>query len=173
MDNTIAKTYAKAILDRGDFEEFYSNLLDLASAFGVSKFVDILNSYNIKQEQKLEFLLSLLDNSSQEFKNFITLIVINSRENLIPSIVEELSKQKALKENTFLGYIYSKEILAEDEIKNLEDKLSQRFNAKIRLESKIGINDGVKISLEGLGYEISFSMQNLKVKMSEYILKAI
>ncbi|EAI4428654.1 F0F1 ATP synthase subunit delta [Campylobacter lari] len=173
MEKVIAKTYAKAILERNDFENFYSNLLELNSAFASNKFIDILNSYEIKQDKKLELILSLLDNPSDAFKNFINLIVDNKREMLIPEIIKELSEQKASKENTFLGQVYSKEKLSEEEIKNLEEKLSLKFNAKIRLDSKISDNDSVKISLDGLGYEISFSMQSLKAKMNEYILKAI
>ncbi|BEK13546.1 TPA: F0F1 ATP synthase subunit delta [Campylobacter lari] len=173
MEKVIAKTYAKAILERNDFENFYSNLLELSSAFASNKFIDILNSYEIKQDKKLELILSLLDNPSDAFKNFINLIVDNKREMLIPEITKELSEQKASKENTFLGQVYSKEKLSEEEIKNLEEKLSLKFNAKIRLNSKISDNDSVKISLDGLGYEISFSMQSLKAKMNEYILKAI
>ncbi|EAI4827577.1 F0F1 ATP synthase subunit delta [Campylobacter lari] len=173
MEKVIAKTYAKAILERNDFEDFYSNLLELSSAFASNKFIDILNSYEIKQDEKLELILSLLNNPSDAFKNFINLIVDNKREMLIPEITKELSEQKASKENTFLGQVYSKEKLSEEEIKNLEEKLSLKFNAKIRLDSKISDNDSVKISLDGLGYEISFSMQSLKAKMNEYILKAI
>ncbi|EDP6874750.1 F0F1 ATP synthase subunit delta [Campylobacter lari] len=173
MEKVIAKTYAKAILERNDFENFYSNLLELSSVFASNKFIDILNSYEIKQDKKLELILSLLDNPSDAFKNFINLIVDNKREMLIPEIIKELSEQKASKENTFLGQVYSKEKLSEEEIKNLEEKLSLKFNAKIRLDSKISDNDSVKISLDGLGYEISFSMQSLKAKMNEYILKAI
>ncbi|EAJ6142603.1 F0F1 ATP synthase subunit delta [Campylobacter lari] len=173
MESVIAKTYAKAILERNDFEDFYSNLLELSSAFASNKFIDVLNSYEIKQGKKLEFILSLLDNPSDAFKNFINLIVDNKREMLIPEITKELSEQKALKENTFLGQVYSKEQLSAEEIKNLEEKLSAKFNANIRLDSKISDNDSVKISLDGLGYEISFSMQSLKAKMNEYILKAI
>ncbi|EGJ2904070.1 F0F1 ATP synthase subunit delta [Campylobacter lari] len=173
MEKVIAKTYAKAILERNDFENFYSNLLELSSAFASNKFIDILNSYEIKQDKKLELILSLLDNPCDAFKNFINLIVDNKREMLIPEITKELSEQKASKENTFLGQVYSKEKLSEEEIKNLEEKLSLKFNAKIRLDSKISDNDSVKISLDGLGYEISFSMQSLKAKMNEYILKAI
>ncbi|MCV3387194.1 F0F1 ATP synthase subunit delta [Campylobacter sp. IFREMER_LSEM_CL2256] len=173
MEKVIAKTYAKAILERNDFENFYSNLLELSSAFASSKFIDILNSYEIKQDKKLELILSLLNNPSDAFKNFINLIVDNKREMLIPEITKELSEQKASKENTFLGQVYSKEKLSEEEIKNLEERLSLKFNAKIRLDSKISDNDSVKISLDGLGYEISFSMQSLKAKMNEYILKAI
>ncbi|EAH4570725.1 F0F1 ATP synthase subunit delta [Campylobacter sp. 2352 PW] len=173
MEKVIAKTYAKAILERNDFENFYSNLLELSSAFASNKFIDILNSYETKQDKKLELILSLLNNPSDAFKNFINLIVDNKREMLIPEITKELSEQKASKENTFLGQVYSKEKLSEEEIKNLEEKLSLKFNAKIRLDSKISDNDSVKISLDGLGYEISFSMQSLKAKMNDYILKAI
>ncbi|WP_139471021.1 F0F1 ATP synthase subunit delta [Campylobacter armoricus] len=173
MENVIAKTYAKAILERNDFEFFYNNLILLSSAYNCEKFMNILNSYEVKQEKKLELLLSLSDNVSDTFKNFLALVINNNREMLIPDITKELSEQKALKENTFLGQVYSKEELSKDDIKNLEEKLSQKFNANIRLDSKISDNDSVKISLDGLGYEISFSMQNLKAKMNEYILKAI
>lgn len=173
MNDVIAKTYAKAILDREDFEEFYSQLAYLSSAFGVQKFTDILKSYEIKREQKVELFISLLNNPSDSLRNFLTLIVNNARESLIPAIVEELSRQKALNENTFFGKVYSKEQLNADEIKNLEEKLSRKFSANIKLDSKISDIDGVKISLDGLGYEISFSMQSLKAKMNEYILKAI
>ncbi|EAI5561063.1 ATP F0F1 synthase subunit delta, partial [Campylobacter lari] len=61
MEKVIAKTYAKAILERNDFENFYSNLLELSSAFASNKFIDILNSYEIKQDKKLELIFSLLD----------------------------------------------------------------------------------------------------------------
>lgn len=173
MSSVIAKTYAKAILDRKDFDEFYSQLNQLSLAFGLEKFLNILNSYDIKQDEKLNFLLSLTDNPSDAFKNFIALLVSNHREGLIPELTKELGEQKALKENTFLGQIYSKEQLCDDEIKTIEEKLSQRFNANIKLDSKISDNDSVRISLDGLGYEISFSMQSLKAKMNDYILKAI
>ena len=33
--------------------------------------------------------------------------------------------------------------------------------------------DGVKIALEELGYELSFSMKTLQNKLSEFILKTI
>ncbi|MBX1886836.1 F0F1 ATP synthase subunit delta [Campylobacter peloridis] len=173
MSSVIAKTYAKAVLDRKDFDEFYSQLNQLSLAFGLEKFLNILNSYDIKQDEKLNFLLSLTDNPSDAFKNFIALLVSNHREGLIPELTKELGEQKALKENTFLGQIYSKEQLSDDEIKTIEEKLSQRFNASIKLDSKISDNDSVRISLDGLGYEISFSMQSLKAKMNDYILKAI
>ncbi|EJE7730812.1 F0F1 ATP synthase subunit delta, partial [Campylobacter coli] len=91
----------------------------------------------------------------------------------IPQIAKELERQKSFKENIFLETVYSKEVLSEDNIKELENRLSAKFGVKIKLQNKVGLNEGVKISLEELGYEISFSMKALQNKMSEYILKII
>ena len=55
----------------------------------------------------------------------------------------------------------------------LEKKLSTKFKVTVKLENDLSKDDGIKISLDELGYEIAFSVQNLKSKMSEYILKTI
>ncbi|EEU7529971.1 ATP F0F1 synthase subunit delta, partial [Campylobacter jejuni] len=51
--------------------------------------------------------------------------------------------------------------------------LNKKFDANIKLNNKISQDDSVKIGLEELGYELSFSMKALQNKLNEYILKII
>ncbi|TKX30830.1 F0F1 ATP synthase subunit delta [Campylobacter estrildidarum] len=173
MDNLIAKKYAKAIVSRIDEEEFCKNLFILNSAFSSPKFKDIINSSQIHKDKKLDLLNSFLEKINPNFTNFLKLLIKNSRLSYIPQIFKELEKQKALKNNVFSGIVYSREVLSENNLKELENKIGTKLNTKIKLENKINSNNGIKIYLEELGCEISFSMKSLQNKISEYILKNI
>ncbi|TKX31902.1 F0F1 ATP synthase subunit delta [Campylobacter aviculae] len=173
MDNLIAKKYAKAIISRIDEEEFYKNLLILNSAFSLPKFKDIINSSQIQKDKKLDLLNSFFERINPNFTNFLKILVKNSRLSYIPQIFKELEKQKALKDNISTGIVYSKETLDESIIKELEYKIGSKLDTKIKLENKITLDNGIKIHLEELGYEISFSMKTFQNKISEYILKII
>ncbi|TQR30326.1 ATP F0F1 synthase subunit delta [Campylobacter sp. MIT 99-7217] len=186
MNDLIAKRYAKAILQRKDSDLFYENLRIVAEAFSLPKFKSFISSYEIKKEEKIKLILSFFEKIDVKFENLIKILAYNLRLDLIPQITEELAKQKALKEGTFVGFVYAKTSIkahkinelaqkqaSEDKLAKLEEGLGQRFGVKIRLEERQSDNDGVKISLDDLGYEISFSLQSLEDKMSEYILKAI
>ncbi len=173
MENLIAKRYAKAIALRADIDEFYENLCVLSSAFLSPKFKSIIESIQIKKEKKIELLDSFFEKKNINFQNFLKILVQNSRLGYIPQIAKEIQKQKSFKENTFLGVVYSKEILNQTELNNLEFKLNRKFNANIKLNNQINKDDSVKIKLEELGYELSFSMRTLQNKLNEHILKII
>lgn len=172
MENIIARRYAKAIASRADINVFYQNLCILNSAFVLPKFKNIIESNEIKKERKMEFLDSFLILKILVFK-ILRLLIENSRLECIPQIVKELERQKAFKENIFVGIVYSKEKLSQENLKDLEVKLNKKFDANIKLNNKINQDDSVKIELEELGYELSFSMKALQNKLNEYILKII
>lgn len=173
MESIIATRYAKAIISRADIDEFYQNLCILNSAFALPKFRNIIESTQVKKEKKIEFLNSFFETKNSNFQNFLKLLVENSRLGYIPQIIKELQKQKAFKDNTFVGVIYSKEKLNPENLVDLQTKLSKRFNANIKLNNEISQDDSIKIELEELGYELSFSMKALQNKLNEYILKII
>ena len=150
----VAKKYAKAIALRADAGEFYENLRLLISAFTLSKFRIIVESAEVNKERKLELIQSFF-------------------EKLSPQIVEDLERQNAFKENIFLGVVYVSEKLDDESLRELEARLSAKFNVKVKLRMQIAQIDGVKIALEELGYELSFSMKTLQNKLSEFILKTI
>ncbi len=173
MNDLIAKKYAKAIALRADMNEFYDNLCVLNSAFILPKFKVLIESTQVKKEKKIELLSSFFTTLNPNFKNFLKLLTQNSRLSYIPQIVKELEKERSLREKIYLGVVYTKENLSEDKLKELESKLSTKLGVKINLKNELNQESGVKIALEELGYELSFSMKELSHKMSEFILKNI
>lgn len=176
MNEITAKKYVKAILngtDKNELEEFLSSLSKISSAFTLSKFQNIVSIPTIKIVSKVDFVLSLIENPSKKFQNFIKLLGENKRLEMIPTIYKELKIQKSIIENIYIGEIYSDLSLTQDDLNALEEKFSKRFNAKIKLENLKDSYKGIKIELKDLGVEVSFSVDRLKANMSEYILKAI
>lgn len=103
MDDLIAKKYAVAILQSGDADEFFENLNSILAAFKDDKFALILQTSEIKKDEKLDFILGFFKNPSKKFNNFLRLLAANSRLNLIPKIAAELARQRALKAQIYSG----------------------------------------------------------------------
>ncbi|KAA6227320.1 MULTISPECIES: F0F1 ATP synthase subunit delta [unclassified Campylobacter] len=172
MNDIIAKRYARAV-SKQDINEIYETLSGLVPAFSLPKFKIIVESTQVKKKKKAELLFSFFENLSLNCKNFLNLLVENSRISYIPQIVKELERQKITEENIYIGLVYTKEVLAQEKLEELQAKLSQKFKVKIQLQNQLINIDGVKIVLEELGYEISFSMKTLQNRISEFILKTI
>ena len=89
----------------------------------------------------------------------------------------ELKKQNILKKGEKDAEMVYNRIIAEARLnakkKMLEENLSSKFNAKIKLENVVSEYPGIKIELDDLGVEVSFSIERLKTQMIEHILKAI
>ena len=173
MKNLIAKRYARALSLRSDVGEIYENLHFLSSAFAIPKFESIVKSSQVDKEKKIELINSFFEKTSVSFQNLIKILIKNSRLECIPYITKELEKERSFKENTFLGVVHSKEILAQNELSEFEKKLSKKFGVNVKLKAVKSEDDSVKIELEELGYELSFSMKALQNKLNEYILKII
>ena len=171
-----ARKYVKALvsdLDKDDFNKFTTKLQEIANAFANEKFQNIIISPNLKNSEKVDFVLSLVGEADQKFINFIKLLGENKRLDILPSIVSELLAQKSKMDNVFYGKIYGGSQISQTQISELENSFSKRFNAKIILEPVKSDYNGIKIELDDLGVEASFSVDRLKAQMSEYILKGI
>jgi len=176
MVPVVAKKYTKALLETSNDEkirEYYSNLEILSNAYSLEKMKNILLSPTISKKEKYEFIISLIEKSDEKFNNFIKILVENDRMYLVPAICDELRYQLSLKENKFVGHIISHSEIDEKSKKNIEEKLSSKFNSSIILENVKSDYPGIKIEIEDLGVEISFSIDRLKAQMTEHILKAI
>ncbi|MDA3043158.1 F0F1 ATP synthase subunit delta [Campylobacter sp. JMF_01 NE2] len=175
IDNT-AKKYVSALIKTYKKDELgavLGTLETISSAFKVSKFGDIIKSPTIKDADKVNLILSFIKDPSDKIVNFIKFLAKNRRIGLIPQITDDLRKNISAMDNKFHGKIYSNQDISEDKIKDLQGKISKKFNAEILLELVKCDYEGIKIEVEDLGFEISFSIDRLKQKMSEYILKAI
>ena len=176
MKELVAKKYVKALmsdLNRGDLEKFITNLSVIVNAFKIHKFRNIIISPSVKNDEKVKFILSLLDDKNPKFVNFIKLLGENKRLDILPNIIDELMAQKAQMDNVFHGKIYGNFDIDQARIAELEESFSKRFNAKIVLEAVKSDYNGIKIELDDLGVEASLSIDRLKSQMTEYILKAI
>lgn len=176
MKEQIVKKYVQALIsiqNEQELQEISESLKIVKSAFLVEKFTNIIKSKNISNIQKVKLIFSFIENPSQKFTNFIKLLGLNDRLELIPSIVDELAFQRAKKQNEFEGFIQSSFDITAQKITDLEQSFSKKLNAKIKLKHIKTQYSGIKINIEDLGVEVSFSIDRLKSLMAEYILKAI
>ncbi|MDD3323785.1 MAG: F0F1 ATP synthase subunit delta [Sulfurospirillaceae bacterium] len=176
MSSSIAKKYVNALVKSCDQDEvvsIYASLGKIVVAFESDKFNTIVLSPDIDSKSKENFVLSLTEEGGSKFVNFIKLLNHNDRLNEIPNIVKELKYQISLKNNSFEGEIVSNFKLEKEQIAILEQNFSKKFNAQIKLNNKITDYPGIKINLDDLGVEVSFSLDRLKTQMSEHILRAI
>lgn len=176
MKGIIAKKYVNALLSScsdseiNSIEKYISNI---SSAFASTKFNNIILSPDLCANKKEEFVLSLIDNPEGKIINFIKLLTLNDRLSLIPVISKELKYQISLKNNSYEGEILSNFEIRKEQIDELEASFSKKFSSQIKLKSIVSDYPGVKIQLDDLGVEVSFSLERLKSQMVEHILKAV
>lgn len=176
MKGIIAKKYVNALLKSCNDSEISiieNSIKELSNAFSSTKFRNIILSPDVTNEQKEEFVLSLVETKDKKFVNFVKLLAINERLYLIPEITKELKYQISLKNNSYEGEVISNFEIGKEQIAKLEENFSKKFNANIKLEAIVSDYPGVKIQLDDLGVEVSFSLDRLKSQMVEHILKAI
>lgn len=176
MENIIANKYVNALMKSCDDSEIIlaeKSINELASAFSSTKFNNIILSPDLSIEEKEKFVLSLLEKSEGKLLNLIKLLAKNNRLSLIPAIAEELKLQTSLKNNSYEGEVVSNFEISKEQITSLEENFSKKFNATIKLKSQKSDYPGVKVELDDLGVEVSFSLDRLKTQMVEHILKAI
>jgi F-type H+-transporting ATPase subunit delta len=176
MSDIVAKKYVKALtksMDEKELTATLNSLQEIVPAFSNSKFMNILNSYDVLSSQKEKLVESMVENSDEKFKNFIKLLGENGRLVEIPAITKELSKQIALQNNQYEGLLISNFEVEDKEIKDIEQNLSKKLNADIKLTNKVTDYPGIKVEVESLGIEISFSADRLKAQMAEQILSSL
>lgn len=176
MKGIIAKKYVNALLKSCNDSEISiieNSIKELSNAFSSAKFRNIILSPDVTNEQKEEFVLSLVEAKDGKLVNFIKLLATNERLYLVPEIAKELKYQISLKNNSYEGEVISNFEIGKEQIAKLEENFSKKFNANIKLEAIVSDYPGVKIQLDDLGVEVSFSLDRLKSQMVEHILKAI
>jgi F-type H+-transporting ATPase subunit delta len=176
MRELVAKKYVNALmqsLGQEELEIFVVTLREICAAFQVEKFQHIIHSREISSEKKSELLLSMISSPSQKMVNLIKLLSANDRLALLPDIKQGLDYQLAVKQNRFTGSIVGMFELSAQQVKELEASFGKKFGATIELTSQKSDYPGIKVALEDLGVEVSFSVERLKSQLTEHILKAI
>jgi len=176
MIDLVAKRYVKALLDGRDVKSataICNDLKNISSAFSDEKFTSILSSSEVKNSEKVNLVISFLEKDNEEIKNLIKLLGSHKRLNLIPDIVAELESKIAEMNNTYTGVVYTNKELATDYVSSIEKQFSKKFDVNLTLSQNVCDYDGIKVDIDSLGVEISFSKERLKSQMIDHILKAV
>jgi F-type H+-transporting ATPase subunit delta len=177
MEELIAKRYIKALKIGSDTASMENTALvfsTLAESFKNERFIQIVDNPSVSLKDKSEILLEAVKSAkSEKINNFIKLLVEKRRINIIPAIAEELRKNVAISTKTYQGVIYSDSDIDAKVIQELSDGLGKKFDANMSLSFVKNSFDGIKVDVEDLGVEISFSKSRINKQIIEHIIKAI
>ena len=176
MSQAMSKKYVKALLasvEENSFGSINDTFLSLVPAFNDSKFSNILFSPEVSGDKKKDFILSLIDNPSQQVTNFIKLLAENGRLGDIPSISKELEKQLAIKNNSYQGVVISNFEVDSAKLEEIASNLSKKLGSTITLENRVGDYPGLKVEIDDLGIEVGLSTARVKSQIAEHILKSL
>ncbi len=177
MNDLVAKRYVKALIDSRDIQTINNisyNLNIISSAFGDEKFISIISSPEIADYSKVDLIISLVDTANDKtLNNFIKLLGEKRRLSLLPFIANELNTQIAKMNNSYIGVVYTNQELSSNYISSIEEQFSKKFDVKLSLSQKVCDYDGIKVDIDALGVEISFSKERLKSQLIDHILKAV
>lgn len=176
MNDLVAKRYVKALIvdrDVNSVSALSENLNVIASAFANDRFNSIVTSPEVTDGQKIELVISFLESADNTLVNFIKLLGEKRRLDLIPQIANELKVQLAKMNGKYTGVVYTNSELSSDYISSIETQFSKKFNVNLSLSQNVCDYDGIKVDIDGLGVEISFSKERFKSQMIDHILKAV
>lgn len=176
MNDLVAKRYVKALIDGRDnkvVSTVAKSLNTISTAFADEKLNSIISSPEVNDSKKVELVLSLVKKADDTLTNLVKLLGEKRRLALLPFIAEELNAQIAIMNNKYVGVVYTNQELSSDYVSSIEAQFSKKFDVNLSLSQNVCDYDGIKVDIDGLGVEISFSKERLKSQMIDHILKAV
>lgn len=176
MNDLVAKRYVKALTSGRDNKTITAvskNLNTISAAFADEKFNSIISSPEVSDSKKVELVTSLVKKADDTLTNLVKLLGEKRRLNLLPIIAKELDVQIAVLNNKYVGVVYTNQELSSDYVSSIEAQFSKKFDVNLSLSQDVCDYDGIKVDIDGLGVEISFSKERLKSQMIDHILKAV
>ena len=170
----VVEKYAKALLLSLKEEEIvptYEAIKKITSVVKNSKLILIIKSPLLSVEEKVKFLSQIVEYDNPKFLNFLRVILENKREDLLKEIYLNLYEKISFYFNTFNGKVEGN--INEDLLKEIENELSKKFDAKIKLSLKKSDIDGIKIFVDVLNVGVVINEEKIKSNLVDYILKAI
>ena len=177
MNEIVAKKYANALVKEFDLETLQnvSELLSaLAEALSDAQIATVMNSPEVSKEKRSEILLAAVAGAnSKQMENFVKLLVEHNRVALVADIAAVLKSYIADQKKEYTGVVYSDSDIDEKVLAELSSGLGKKFDANIALTFLKNDFDGIKVDVDGLGVEISFSRSRISDQIVDHILKAI
>jgi len=175
MKQNIAKVYVKALQSISDelVVESYDVFKDLNLAYKDENLRDFISSITATKAQKLALIKELANSKNSSINTLLEILSQNNRFTIIPQLFEELRYMSAIINNSYEGVVSSKDGISDKVVLEFSDKLSKKLSKDIKFEQKNIKDELVRVSIEDLDVEMSFSKEQFKAQMSEHILKAI
>ena len=179
MIDVIANRYAEALFQLSEEEnitkEIYNELHDVVEVIKNNKELDnVLKSPLVAKNEKTQLIEALFNNKiNNDLKNFLKILVEKGRISSLKSI--ELTFKELLndKHNIIEGTVISAIALTEKQAKELEEKLSKKYNKNVTLENEVdqSILGGVLVRLGNTqidGY-VKTRLNNIKDQLTQVI----
>ena len=164
MEQSVFEKYAMAYVSCvNSYEKSIEEFETLIAAFKAAKdFESIFASPKISKENKKKMLSNILNKFNDEsLIKFSYVIVDNSRERYICEIFEKTLDYLYDKVGVKRGYIFTSMKLNDNDIERIENSLSKKLLARVKLKQKVdpSLIGGIKISLEDKVYDASLKMK--------------
>lgn len=179
MIDIIANRYAEALFQLSEEEnitkEIYNELHSVLDIVKNNKDLDnVLKSPLVAKAEKVQLIETLFNNKiNNNLKNFLKILVEKGRISSLKSI--ELTFKQLLndRDNIIEGTVISTIPLTGEKVKELEEKLSKKYNKNVTLENKVdkSILGGVLIRLGNTQIDgsVKTRLDNIKEQLSQVI----
>ena len=179
MIDIIANRYAEALFQLSEEEnitkEIYNELHSVLDIVKSNKDLDnVLKSPLVAKADKVQLIETLFNNKiNNNLKNFLKILVEKGRISSLKSI--ELTFKQLLndRDNIIEGTVISAIPLTGEKVKELEEKLSKKYNKNVTLENKVdkSILGGVLIRLGNIQIDgsVKTRLDNIKDQLSQVI----
>ena len=179
MIDVIANRYAEALFQLSEEEniskEIYSELHDVVQLIKENKDLDnVFKSPLVAKNEKIDLIEALFNGKiNNNLKNFLKILVEKGRISSLQSI--ELTFKELLNEkhNILEGTVISAIALTEKQVKELEEKLSKKYNKNVTLENEVdqSILGGVLVRLGNTQIDgsVKTRLNNIKDQLTQVI----
>lgn len=179
MIDIIANRYAEALFELSEEEnitkEIYNELNNVVDIVKNNKDLDnALKSPLVAKAEKVQLIETLFNTKiNNNLKNFLKILVEKGRISSLKSI--ELTFKELLndKHNIIEGTVISAIALTDEKVKELEEKLSKKYNKNVTLENKVdeSILGGVLVRLGNTQIDgsVKTRLDNIKDQLSQVI----
>jgi F-type H+-transporting ATPase subunit delta len=177
MNDLIAKRYAKALMELVPQKELASQLEvlgQLSALFRQPETAELIGSPLVSNAQKFDLLVAPLKKKlDARLYRLLEVMSEKGRLDLVPELTGILAFESKKLSNKFEGTVEADEALPKGELKRLEEVLAKYSGAKIKLKQTSTSGDGLRVSVEDLGLELSFSKARVKSDLLDFIQRAL
>lgn len=179
MMNIVANRYAEALFQIGEEENLtdmiYQELSEIVNLINVNQdFFSVLKSPVISKKEKISLIDNIFENKINiNIKNFLKILIEQDRISFILDISDSYKELLNEKNNILEGFVISAIPMKKEEIKELEEKLSKKYNKNVTLENKVdkSILGGVLVRLgnEEIDGTVKTRLDKMKEQLSQVI----